>query len=156
MGGGRIVGRFGVRIGVRMFSMEDRRGAVDLYFTEGMTIRKVIAELGCPSEGALVKWVREDPRCTGACRRSYTLECKTNAARRADERVPVDAPLPQRGDTGLMNARNAPMPAEPMPGSGGDGVEGLRRQVEALRLENAVMRETINVVFLTKSYPHLY
>lgn len=52
----------GVRIGVRMFSMEDRRRAVDLYFTEGMTIRKVIAELGYPSEGALVKWVREDPR----------------------------------------------------------------------------------------------
>ena len=50
-----------------MFSMEDRRRAVDLYFTEGMTIRKVIAELGYPSEGALVKWVREDPRYTGAC-----------------------------------------------------------------------------------------
>lgn len=47
-----------------MFSMEDRRRAVDLYFTEGMTIRKVIAELGYPSEGALVKWVREDPRYT--------------------------------------------------------------------------------------------
>ena len=56
-----------------MFSMEDRRRAVDLYFTEGMTIRKVIAELGYPSEGALVKWVREDPRYTGACRRSYTV-----------------------------------------------------------------------------------
>ena len=65
-----------------MFSMEDRRRAVDLYFTQGMTIRKVVAELGYPSEGALAKWVREDPRYTGACRHSYTLECKTNAARR--------------------------------------------------------------------------
>lgn len=53
VGGGRKVGRFGVRIGVRMFSMEDRRRVVDLYFTEGMTIRKVVAELGYPSEGAL-------------------------------------------------------------------------------------------------------
>lgn len=44
-----------------MFSMENRRGAVDLCFTEGMTIRKVVAELGYPSEGALAKWVREDP-----------------------------------------------------------------------------------------------
>ena len=44
----------GVRIGVRMFSMEDRRRAVDLYFTESMTIRKVVAKLGYPSEGALV------------------------------------------------------------------------------------------------------
>ena len=59
----------------------------------------------------------ETDEITGACRRSYTLECKTNAARRAlegepprprgarrglhaDERVPVDAPLPERGDTG--------------------------------------------------------
>ena len=74
-GCGRKVGRLGVRIGVRMFSMEDRRRAVDLYFTEGMTIRKVVAKLGYPSEGALAKWLREDPRYTGACRRSYTLEC---------------------------------------------------------------------------------
>lgn len=45
-----------------MFSMEDRRRAVDLYFTESMTIRKVVAKLGYPSEGALAKWLREDPR----------------------------------------------------------------------------------------------
>lgn len=37
-------------------------GAVDLYFTQGMTIRKVVARLGYPSEGALVNWVRSDPR----------------------------------------------------------------------------------------------
>ena len=49
------------------------------------------------------------------------------------------------GTPGLMDARNAPMPAEPMPAAG-DDVEELRRQVEALRLENAVMRETINVL----------
>ncbi|GDY92827.1 hypothetical protein MCC01972_02410 [Bifidobacteriaceae bacterium MCC01972] len=115
-----------------MFSMEDRRRAVDLYFTEGMTIRKVIAELGYPSEGALVKWVREDPRYTGACRRSYTLECKTNAARRALEGEPLARVARDAGCTptsvyqwmrryrsegilGLMDRRNAPMPAEPMP-----------------------------------------
>ena len=47
-----------------MFSREDWRRAVDLHFMEGMTIRKVVTELGYPSEGALAKWVREDPRCT--------------------------------------------------------------------------------------------
>lgn len=109
--------------------------------TEGMTIRKVIAELGYPSEGALVKWVREDPRGAG---------CTPTSVYQWMRRYHSE------GILGLMNARNAPMPAEPMPGSGGDGVEGLRRQVEALRLENAVMRETINVLFLAKSYPHLY
>ena len=45
-----------------MFSREDWRRAVDLHFMEGMTIRKVVTELGYPSEGALAKWVREDPR----------------------------------------------------------------------------------------------
>ena len=49
------------------------------------------------------------------------------------------------GTPGLMDARNAPMPAEPMPAAG-DDVEELRRQVEVLRLENAVMRETIDVL----------
>ena len=29
-----------------MFSMEERRRAVGLYFTQGMTIRKVVAGLG--------------------------------------------------------------------------------------------------------------
>lgn len=145
-----------------MFSMEDRRRAVDLYFTQGMTIRKVVAELGYPSEGALAKWVRGDPRFTGACRRSYTLECKTNAARRAlgGESLAVVARdvgctptsvyqwmrrYQSEGILGLMDARNVPMPAGPVPAAG-DDVEELRRQVEALRLENAVMRETIRVL----------
>lgn len=88
-----------------------------------------------------MKWVREDPRDAG---------CTPTSVYQWMHRYHSE------GILGLMNARNAPTPAEPMPGSGGDGVEGLRRQVEALRLENAVMRETINVLFLAKSYPHLY
>ena len=104
----------------------------------------------------------EADEITGACRRSSTLECKTNAARRALEgeplaRVARDAgctptsvhPWMRRyrsgGILGLMDRRNAPMPAEPMPAAG-DDVEELRRQVEVLRLENAVMRETIDVL----------
>lgn len=77
--------------------------------TEGMTIRKVIAELGYLSEGALVKWVREDPRDAG---------CTPTSVYQWMHRYHSE------GILGLMNARNAPMPAEPMPGSGGDGVEG--------------------------------
>ena len=99
---------------------------------------------------------------SGACRRSYTLECKTNAARRALEGEPLARVARDAGCTptsvyqwmrryrsegilGLMDRRNAPMPAEPMPAAG-DDVEELRRQVEVLRLENAVMRETIDVL----------
>ena len=120
-----------------MFSMEDRRRAVDLCFTEGMTIRKVVAELGYPSEGAPAKWVREDPRCTGACRRSYTPECKTNTARRALEGEPLARVARDAGCTptsvyqwmrrcrsegipGLTDGRNAPMPAGPVPTAGDD------------------------------------
>lgn len=105
----------------------------------------------------------EADEITGACRRSYTLECKTNAARRALEGEPLARVARDAGCTptsvyqwmrryrsegilGLMDRRNAPMPAEPMPAAG-DDVEELRRQVEVLRLENAVMRETIDVVF---------
>ena len=104
----------------------------------------------------------EADEITGACRRSYTLECKTNAARRALEGEPLARVARDAGCTptsvyqwmrryrsegilGLMDRRNAPMPAEPMPAAG-DDVEELRRQVEVLRLENAVMRETIDVL----------
>lgn len=104
----------------------------------------------------------EADEITGACRRSYALECKTNAARRALEGEPLARVARDAGCTptsvyqwmrryrsegilGLMDRRNAPMPAEPMPAAG-DDVEELRRQVEVLRLENAVMRETIDVL----------
>lgn len=104
----------------------------------------------------------EADEITGACGRSYTLECKTNAARRALEGEPLARVARDAGCTptsvyqwmrryrsegilGLMDRRNAPMPAEPMPAAG-DDVEELRRQVEVLRLENAVMRETIDVL----------
>lgn len=104
----------------------------------------------------------EADEITGACRRSYTPECKTNAARRALEDEPLARVARDAGCTptsvyqwmrryrsegilGLMDRRNAPMPAEPMPAAG-DDVEELRRQVEVLRLENAVMRETIDVL----------
>lgn len=35
-----------------VFSREQSKKAVDLYFREGITLKKVIAELGCPSESA--------------------------------------------------------------------------------------------------------
>ena len=89
-------------------------------------------------------------------------EADENAARRALEGEPLARVARDAGCTptsvyqwmrryrsegilGLMDRRNAPMPAEPMPAAG-DDVEELRRQVEVLRLENAVMRETIDVL----------
>lgn len=77
-----------------------------------------------------MKWVREDPRDAG---------CTPTSVYQWMRRYRSE------GILGLMDRRNAPMPAEPMPAAG-DDVEELRRQVEVLRLENAVMRETIDVL----------
>lgn len=46
-----------------------------MYFREGMTLKKVIAELGYPSEGCLTNWIARDPR-HGRRRLSYTLDVK--------------------------------------------------------------------------------
>lgn len=56
-----------------MFSREQRQRAVDLYFSEGMTPGRVIAELGYPSESCLARWVSRDPRHGRGRRFSYTL-----------------------------------------------------------------------------------
>lgn len=88
-----------------------------------------------------MKWVREDPRDAG---------CTPTSVYQWMHRYHSE------GILGLMNARNAPMPAEPMPGSGGDGVEGLRRQVEALRLENAVMRGGRSMFYSSPSHIPTY
>ena len=74
----------------------------------------------------------EADEITGACRRSYTLECKTNAARRALEGEPLARVARDAGCT---------------PTSVYQWMRRYRsRQVEVLRLENAVMRETIDVL----------
>ena len=45
-----------------------------------------------------------------------------------------------------MSARNAPTPATPGDGMEACGEDELRARLEALRLENAVLRETIKVL----------
>jgi len=50
------------------------------------------------------------------------------------------------GTLGLMSARNAPTPATPGDGMEACGEDELRARLEALRLENAVLRETIKVL----------
>ena len=92
----------------------------------------------------------EADEITGACRRSYTLECKTNAARRALEGEPLARVARDAGCTptsvyqwmrryrsegilGLMDRRNAPMPAEPMPAAGERGDAGDDRCFKSRR-----------------------
>ena len=145
-----------------LFSMDERRRAVDLYFSPGMTIRKAVAELGWPSEGGLAKWVRADPRYRGPGRSSYTLEAKLGAVRMVADGASLEsvarglgctAPsvhawkqrYDREGALGLMDGRNKDPEAATGPETG-DDVAALRGEVDRLRLENAVMRETMRVL----------
>ena len=78
----------------------------------------------------------EADEITGACRRSYTLECKTNAARRALEGEPLARVARDAGCT----------PTSVYQWMRRYRSEGILGLVEVLRLENAVMRETIDVL----------
>lgn len=118
-----------------------------------MTLKKVIAELGYPSEGYLTNWIARDPR-HGRRRLSYTLDVKAGAARRviAGERCGdvakdvgcsatsvwkwADA-YEREGIGGLMNMGDGIR--VPVMDDGCDDPMGLKRQIAALRLENAVM-----------------
>ena len=100
-----------------MFSMEDRRRAVDLYFTESMTIRNSRRQARLPVRGRAGEMASRGPALHGRVQafvyagmqdergqtRARGRAPRPRGARRglhADERVPVDAPLPERGDTG--------------------------------------------------------
>ena len=141
--------------------MEQRRRAVDLYFSEGMTPGRVIAELGYPSESCLASWVSRDPRYGRRRRCSYTLDFRIGAARRvvAGEhyaavardvgRSPASVwrwadAYRRKGIGGLMTGHDdARLTAAD---DGCDDPAELKRRLEALRLENAVLRETVNVL----------
>lgn len=144
-----------------MFSREQRRRAVDLCLGEGMTSGRVIAELGYPSESCLARWVSRDPRYGRGRRFSYTLGVRAGAARRVaagEHYVAVArdvgcspasvwrwaAAYERKGIGGLMpDDDDARVPAVD---DGCDDPVELRRRLEALRLENAVLRETIDVL----------
>lgn len=124
-------------------------------------VGRVIAELGYPSESYLARWVSRDPRYGRRRRLSYTLDFRVGAARRviagehyaavardvgcspASVRRWADA-YGRKGLSGLMAGHDdVRLPAA---GDGCDDPVELRRRLEALRLENAVLRETIDVL----------
>lgn len=144
--------------------------AVDLYYEDGVSCSRVARfvrdELGdeAPARKTVARWIREDPRHGPAGRQgaSYTLDAKLRAVRvfmeTGDARAAAGAAgcsetsvyawarrYREEGGAGLVTGHGgaeAPGRAGPL----GADVDELRRQVEALRLENAVMRETIRVL----------
>lgn len=65
-----------------MFGREQGQKSVDLYFQEGMTLKKVIARLGYPSERCLTNWIAFDPRHGRRCQFSYTIDVRAGGVRR--------------------------------------------------------------------------
>ena len=49
----------------RMFSLEERSRAVELYLTTPMTTAQVVECLGYPTRQCLERWLAMDPRYTG-------------------------------------------------------------------------------------------
>ena len=48
-----------------MFSPEERRRAVELYFTTAMATAQVVEHLGYPTRQCLERWLAMDPRYAG-------------------------------------------------------------------------------------------
>lgn len=153
-----------------MSGPEERRRAVDLYSATPMTTAQVVEHLGYPTRQCLECWLAADPRYAGHMAKPIIpLETRTKAIE------PVPDGMRQKQAAELLGVsvgavhnwvkayreggmaalqprnRNASQTNKPAPQRSrnaravGDDVEALRRRVEELELENAVMREMVEV-----------
>ena len=154
-----------------MFSPEERQRVVELYFTTPMTTAQVVRHLGYPTRQCLERWLAKDPRYAGHMAKPIIpLETRTKAIelvlggmqqKQAAERLGVSVgavhnwvkAYREGGMAALQpRNRNASQTNKPAPrrsrnaGDGNDDVEALRCRVEELELENALMREVVEVV----------
>ena len=156
-----------------MFSPEERQRAVDLYFTTPMTTAQVVEYLGYPTRQCLERWLAKDPRYAGHMAKPIIpLETRTKAIelvlggmqqKQAARRLGVSigavhnwvkayreggmAALQARNRNAAQNGKTASAPCRSRDaGDGNDDTETLRRRVEELELENALMREVAEVV----------
>ena len=153
-----------------MFGPEERQRAVELYFTTTMTTAQVVKRLGYPTRQCLERWLAADPRYAGHMAKPIIpLETRTKAIelvlggmqqKQAAERLGVGigavhnwVKAYREGGMAALQARNrnASQANKPAPrrsrnaGDGNDDAEALRRRVEELELENALMREVVEV-----------
>ncbi|NEG89959.1 IS3 family transposase [Bifidobacterium aerophilum] len=149
-----------------MYSQEIRVRVLDLHFVDGLSVRAIAGMENMPVRATIDAWVHADPRyrppVPGGYGASYTLETRLEAARallRGGDARTVAAAVGctpssvyawarryrEEGGAGMVTGRESDV-ASDVPPAEGAAVEALRRQVETLRLENAVMRETIRVL----------
>ncbi|WP_229055827.1 helix-turn-helix domain-containing protein [Bifidobacterium adolescentis] len=133
-----------------MFSPEERQRAVDLYFTTPMTTAQVVEYLGYPTRQCLERWLAKDPRYAGHMAKPIIpLETRTKAIELV---LGGMAALQARNRNAAQNGKTASAPCRSRDaGDGNDDTETLRRRVEELELENALMREVVEVVKKTQA-----
>ena len=154
-----------------MFSLEERERAVGLYFTTPMTTAQVVEHLGHPTRQCPERRPAADPRYAGHMAKPIIpLETR----RRAVELVPGGMQQKQaakqlgagvgavhgwvrayrKGGMAALQPKNRnaaqgnkPADSRRRPSAADDDdAEALRRRVEELELENALMREVVKVV----------
>ena len=148
-----------------MFSREERERAVELYFSTPMSTKQVVEHLGYPTRQCLERWLRDDPRYADAvpkppiplgtrCR-AVELCLSGMQQKQVATELGVSAGAVHHwmrlyragGMAALEPERRDAMPqagtdSEPL----GDDPDVLRRRIRELELENALMREVVEVV----------
>ena len=150
----------------RMFSLEERERAVELYFTTPMTTAQVVEHLGYPTRQCLERWPAMDSRYAGHMAKPIIpLETRRRAVELVLGGMQQKRAAKQLGAGvgavhGWVRAYRKGGMAALQPGNGNaarsgkpaasrrrpsavddDDAEALRRRVEELELENALMRE---------------
>ena len=154
-----------------MFSLEERERAVELYFTTPMTTAQVVEHLGYPTRQCLERWLAMDSRYAGHMakpiipletrRRAVELVLGGMQQKQAAKQLGVSVGAVhgwvrayRRGGMAALQPKNRnsaqgnkPADSRRRPSAADDDdAEALRRRVEELELENALMREVVEVV----------
>ena len=156
-----------------MSSPEERQRAGKLYFTTPPATAQVVKHLGYLTRQCLERWLAKDPRYAGHMAKPIIpLETRTKAIelvlggmqqKQAARQLGVGigavhnwvkayreggmAALQGRNRNAAQNGKTASAPRRSRnAGDGNDDAEALRRRVEELELENALMREVAEAV----------
>ena len=154
----------------RMFSLEECSRVVELYLTTPMTTAQVVECLGYPTRQCLERWLAMDPRYAGRMAKPIIpLETRRKAIElvlggmqqkqaakqlgagvgavhnwvRAYRRGGMAALRPRNQNAAQGGKSASVRPRGGADAGGGDDVEALRRRLEELELENALMREVV-------------
>ena len=154
----------------RMSGLEERERAVELYFTTPMTTAQVVEHLGYPTRQCPERWPAMDSRYAGHMakpiipletrRRAVELVLGGMQQKRAAKQLGAGVGAVhgwvrayRKGGMAALQPKNRnaaqgnkPADSRRRPSAADDDdAEALRRRVEELELENALMREVVEV-----------